>query len=120
MADDQSVDRETEALAMQYAGRDFRSRRKVIEEPVAEYFDEEWALPAFLAMITDAVPAEHRDKAIVRLEGGYDGGFSLKVSYFRDETDEEVASRVRDALAYAGNVQKDERAEYERLKQRFG
>lgn len=88
-------------------------------------------LPAFVAWMKEVledVPEEFRDSVVVELEheGDYDGpGYAeFHIYYDRDETDEELADRENERIARqeseARAQEGRERAEFERLKAKFG
>lgn len=67
----------------------------------------------------DDVPAEHAGSAKVIFETHMDGGGSLKITYERPETPEEIQGRVRRALDFALGELAAERRKYEQLKAKF-
>jgi hypothetical protein len=98
-------------------------RRKVTRTVFSEYGEESWALEDFLADIEEAVaeiPGDKRAVATVELEGGYDESTRLKISYPDVESDDELRERIERAVAYARNRKAEERAEFERLKAKYG
>lgn len=119
------LDDETWKLACRYCGgRDPRIPRKISVEVLDEY-NESWTPAEFQALIAGAIeliPAEYREAAKVTLSGcdpeGYGG--SLRISYQRNQNAQEVADEVHRALDYALDRQARERAEYKRLKEKFG
>lgn len=118
----EEFDAETRKLMAAYAGHDFDKPRRVIAEAFSEWSSERWSLSDFRALVDKAVAeaGSSLEEAEVLLVGdGYDEGVSLKITYPRMETDEEVATRVRRAYIYAHNKQAEERATFERLKQKY-
>lgn len=114
-------DDEIEKLAQGYAGQDFRKRKVVTEEAMYAGFTEEWKLQDFIQQVSQAVPEQYRDKAVVEFSGGgYEESGSFRITYTRPETDEEVSDRVRQALDYARSSIAAERNQYLRLKAKFG
>ena len=113
------TDIEIERRAKEYGGENFRARRTRTEQALLEC-NGEWTYNAFLKMVAESVPEQYRSSATVALSSGdYDAGGWFEVSYERLETDEELALRVRNAVAYAERSVQKERAQYERLKVRF-
>jgi hypothetical protein len=115
---------EIERLAQQYAGNDFRERRRVRIEKLAERWSGEWTLDQFLTLlqkIKDEMP-EDATRAKVEFDsgGGADESPSLVVSYETWEPEEETRDRVSQTLAYAHERAQAERTEYERLRAKFG
>lgn len=94
---------------------DFYDLRKV--KTVAEF--QEWA-----NSVIEQVPSEFRDGAPFEWDSDYDdGSWSLRVYYYRPETDSERMMRERqegEAAARAQSVKyAEEKALYERLKAKF-
>lgn len=114
------MDEEIERRARAYAGNDFRERRKVVVNPVCWCGNEEMPLGEFLEFIAMSVPEEYKASALVSYESGaYDEGDTFKVTYERMETDEDVATRINNALNYAQSSLHNDRALYEQLKKKF-
>lgn len=105
-----------------YAGGDLGEPRTIREEVLTWYGSEECDLTAFqerLAAIAAAIPVELRSTAKVEFESGYDSGSTFKIWYDRPETAEEVEARVSRALDWARTEEKNELAQFRRLKAKF-
>ena len=102
--------------------------RKMLTEHVqviAFNADNQWPLAKWLGQLqkaVEAIPAEHRDTAIVKT-GDSEGSFvALAIEYTvtRLETDSEAHSRAYSEACAAQARDRQERAEYERLKAKYG
>ena len=120
----EDFDSETLQLMYGYAGRELFSRRSITEEVFSDDGNTSWDFQDFLDDMAEAlakVPSPLRAKVTVELtrcDCDYGVG-GLTVSYKRPETDEELAQRVDSALGYARQKQREERAIFDRLKEKF-
>lgn len=107
-------------MARSYAGGAWDKPRMIEEVVESAYSDAAWSLDEFREVL-DSVPAEFADTARVVFESDpYDGGAWLKVTYARQETPEEVTKHVAKIAAYVLEQEAEERADYVRLKAKFG
>lgn len=118
---------EIELIAMRYAGVDYRQRRNVLVE--AAEWDDDFSMPVadFIAELqsamVDDIPAAYREACVIGFErgGGYDESHgTLRICYTRPESDDEVNARIDRAHEYAREQMTIERAQFERLKAKFG
>lgn len=77
------------------------------------------------ARVMKEVPEQYRGAVTLGHESGsYDSGDIFRIYYDRPETDEEMTSRIANEQAYETNAaaqrEARDRAEFERLKQKFG
>jgi hypothetical protein len=99
-----------------------------VEVPDAfpELYDDELRLPLAEAIerlqaALAAIPAELRHTAVFKVHGfGDNVTLNPEVSYIRPETDEELALRAARAARYEDEQLRRDRAEFERLKAKFG
>jgi len=106
------------------------SKQEVVFQSTSLYGDND--LPsgrlvdsiAFLQEILAKIPEEYRAEAVFEIEGESDGyganWAEARVYYMRAETDAERDDRLKKAVRQATERAADERAEYERLKARYG
>lgn len=119
------IDDETWKFACSYCGGDPRIPIPIsVEEHVLGQY-ESLTLTEFQDLIAnkiEQIPLEYRASVRVELDAcdheGYGG--ALTISYDRLQTSEEVAARVKRAIDYALSYLGKERADYERLKKKFG
>ena len=96
-------------------------RQMVTVNVIDVWKDEMWPLEEFLRIINEGIPAERRATARVTFErGGYDETGKFEVSYERPETDAEMAARIARHAKYEADYARQERAQYEALKKKFG
>lgn len=88
--------------------------------------DSDSTLPQVIAWLLaklEQIPAEYQDCSQCSFGGeDYYGSpkATLKISYIRPETDDEIRVRETEARARSLLSQADERRQYERLKEKFG
>jgi hypothetical protein len=77
-----------------------------------------------LIAIRESIPAEFRERARCEISstGGYEGSHyaTIEVSYERPETPEETANREENAGRARALADAKQRAEYDKLKAKFG
>lgn len=89
-------------------------------------YDEEADIPLADAIATlqkalADIPEEHRAKAVLHMRASGDyASLSADVRFTREETDQELAQRLAEEQNYRAQSEQRERAEFERLKQKFG
>lgn len=87
----------------------------------------DWGLPTenladvikWLGKKLAEIPAEHRDSAMLDFTSDSEGSRNAEIYYYRKETDEEVAERVRTTQASAARSAAHERAVFEALKAKY-
>jgi len=95
----------------------------VSEDLWEQYGDDEWRVSELIEILQEhlkKLPEAERATARIKLNGGYEGGGSLTLSYTREKTDEEKQLDIDRALAWLRECDEKDAANYERLKAKFG
>lgn len=102
-----------------YSGHDPFVPQSVTREVLSAYPYESWTLAEFRRLL-DSVPAEFQDTATIELEGGWDESSSLKIRYADVQSAQEMQASVERFMEYREERAVREKAEYDRLKKKFG
>lgn len=86
--------------------------------------DENWRLDEFVKMVeghTKNVPPQYADSVMVAFESEYDSSsIQLEIYYMRPQTKDEADAEEAERVGYAQRAEREERANYERLKAKYG
>lgn len=94
--------------------------KKMIRVDTKEYIDIDWTPVDEFAMQCQIYIEQYGDSARFEYMEDYNEQKKLVLTYERMETDEEYDLRIKDELYWLAHREKNDRATYERLKQKFG